>query len=427
MKFESKKDKCLLTYKVSMTADEVAPEYKKVFAQFLREAAIPGFRKGKVPAQLVATKFSNEIQKELTDSCINKAFREIVEKDSPAMVHLASVKAEYCSKDAGASMEIAIEVNPEFKLPNYKKIPLEKKEVKVEEAEVTQAIDNFRDRMSAHVAAEDGATVGDGDFVQFDFTGTLDGKPIAESYPDAKTIASAEGFWTQISENRFFPEIIGALKGMKTGETKNDISVKFSNTDYGVPEALSGKTALYTVTLKGIRTKKPPTDEELLKSAEVESMDAFREKIRGYFLDDRKEQEEARRENAACEYLIEKTSIDVPEYLVQNEMVSVVKSIFNGTSPEKLNELPEETRKSILEKARETAEKRIKIYYILREIAKAENIEASDAEIDEAVKAAIAANGQKNLSPEDMEAAKDNAAASIKNKKAIALVIENSK
>lgn len=116
-----------------------------------------------------------------------------------------------------------------------------------------------------------------GDFVEIDYAGFIDGKPIVEKFPDAATLAEGQGLWIQIDEGCFIPEILGAVEGMKVGETKSDVNVKFNK--YGVPDSLKGKNAVYVVTLKGLRRRVFPTDTEVATRKKVESFDENKNEI----------------------------------------------------------------------------------------------------------------------------------------------------
>ena len=153
----------------------------------------------------------------------------------------------------GGSFAAIVEVKPVFKLPTYKGLKLTSNDVTVKDADVDDQIARLRAAYATYEDAKEGDAVAEGDFVQIDYSGTVGGKSILELNPEAKVVASGEGFWTQVEEGRFLPEILDALKGMKAGETKEGVKAKFDKES--APEGLKGEKAVYTVTLKSFRRR----------------------------------------------------------------------------------------------------------------------------------------------------------------------------
>ena len=379
MKTETKKlDKCQVQLTVTLDADEAKACVKEVEKAFVRDARLPGFRPGKAPIELIRKRFNADIQSETVGAMVRRHYHDAVKAEGLDEVALVNVRDTSCTAEGGAFTAV-VEVKPTFKLPAYKGLKIAPANVKVEDSEVAAQVERLRAMYAKYEDAKEGETAADGDFVQIDYSGTVDGKPILEIAPDAKIVASGTGFWTQIEEGRFLPEILEAVKGMKAGETKDGVKAKF---DAGAaPEPLKGKTAVYTVTLKAFRRRIMPTDAEFAEKAKAASVEELAKNIRESLEKQRVQQETARRENDAVEAILKKADFDVPESMVRRGMDSYLEQLeqraqYAGLSADYIKE----NQEKILADAREYATKQVRMWYIIDEIAKAEKIEAKDEE-----------------------------------------------
>lgn len=379
MKTETKKlDKCQVELTVTLDADEAKACVKEVEKAFVRDARLPGFRPGKAPIELIRKHFNADIQSETVGAMVRRHYHDAVKAEGLDEVALVNVRDTSCTAEGGAFTAV-VEVKPTFKLPAYKGLKIAPANVKVEDAEVAAQVERLRAMYAKYEDAKEGEAAEDGDFVQIDYSGTVDGKPILEIAPDAKIVASGTGFWTQIEEGRFLPEILEAVKGMKAGETKDGVKAKF---DAGAaPEPLKGKTAVYTVTLKAFRRRIMPTDAEFAEKAKAASVEELAKNIRESLEKQRVQQETARRENDAVEAILKKADFDVPESMVRRGMDSYLEQLeqraqYAGLSADYIKE----NQEKILADAREYATKQVRMWYIIDEIAKAEKIEAKDEE-----------------------------------------------
>ena len=399
MKFEKKESSpCVIALSVSADAEEVKGEYQKVLNVFLRQGVIPGFRKGKVPLAIIKQKFQQEIADESKQACF-RAFYPNALKESgleEVAVNLQNVTDVLFAPETGFSFTALVEVKPTFDLPKYKKLSLKKGDTSVSEEQVTDRVESFRRAFAKFEDAKDGDVIGDGDFVQFDYSGTLADKantPLSDVVPDQKAICSATGFWTQIEEGRFLPEILDALKGMKAGESKDDVEVKFPKD--AAPEPLKGKKARYTLAVKAFRRRAMPDDEAFVRDAKAESMDALRKQFREQMEKDAVAAELEARKNQAIELLLKKSDFDVPPSLVQRQVQAYLQDLaqraqYSGMSADYI----EQNRDQILADAETNATRQVRLSYILLGIAKAENLEVTDADVTSGLEKMAAANGK---------------------------------
>ena len=398
MKFETKESSpCVMALSVKAEADETKAPYQKVLNVFMREASIPGFRKGKVPLNIIKQKFQKEIAQECQQACFSEFYPKALKESGLDAVNLQNVTDVLFPPETGFSCTALVEVKPTFDLPKYKKLAIKAGDATVTDEQVTERLESFRKAFAKFEDAKEGDAIAEGDFVQFDYAGALDDKaktPLAEVAPDQKAVCGATGFWTQLEEGRFLPEILDALKGMKVGETKDDVKVKFPKDN--APEALKGKKCVYTVTVKGFRRRTLPDDATFAADAKAESLDALRAQIREQMEKDAVAAELENRKGQAIELLLKKADFAVPPSLVQRQIQSYLQDLaqraqYSGMSADYI----EQNRDKILADAEANAVRQVRLSYILLGIAKAENIEATDADVNAGLeKMAAGSNGK---------------------------------
>ena len=393
MKTESKKlDKCQVELTVTLDAEEMKAIVKDVERAFVREARLPGFRPGKVPVELIRKEFAQGLKQETERAMFQKNMSKAIEAeklDQVAVVDLKDVK----NGAEGGAFTAVVEVKPTFKLPTYKGLKIEKKDATVTDEQVNDQVARLRAAYAKYEDAKEGEAVQDGDFVQIDYAGTVGGKAIVEINPEAKIVSSGTGFWTQVEEGRFLPEILDAVKGRKAGETKEGITAKFDKET--APEGLKGEKAVYTLTLKSFRRRVLPTDAEFVEKAKAESLEKLVATVREQMQKHATEQEEARRENEAVELLLKKADFDVPGSQVNRAMDGYLQQLAQRAQ---YSGLPadyfEKNRDKILKDAQDAAEKQVRLWYVIEAIAAEEKIEAKDDERGKKVVELILANAK---------------------------------
>ena len=374
MKTSTKNEyKCQVELKVELNAEEMKGIVKDVERAFVREARLPGFRPGKVPIEIIRKQFADGLKQETEHTMIRKHYADAVKAEKLDEITLADVKEISFNSDGGTFTAV-VEIKPKFKVPTYKGLKIADKDTAVSDEAVKEQLERLRAAYAKYEDAKEGDTVADGDFVQIDYTGTVDKKPILEIAPDAKVVASGTGFWTQVEEGRFLPEILDAVKGMKVGETKDDVKAKFAKE--GAPEGLGGKKAVYTVTLKAFRRRVLPTDAEFAEKAKTESVEKL---------------------SATIRETLEKQAVEAdPQSQVRRAMDGYLQELAQRAQYSGLDaSYFEKNRDKILKDAEEAATRQVRLWYVLEAIAKAENIEAKDEERGKKVIDFVLANVKK--------------------------------
>ena len=394
MKTSCKKlGKCQVKLTVTLDAAEAGEASKKVEREFMREAQIPGFRKGKVPLDIIKKRFADGLKQETEREMIRKYYADAAKAEKIEEIALVDVQDVKSGTD-GASFTAIVDVKPEFKLPTYKGLKVESRDVTVKDDEVDKQVESLRAGYASYEDAKDGEAVSEGDFVQIDYSGTVGGKPILEINPEAKFVAEGKGFWTQVEEGRFLPEILEALKGMKAGETKDTVKAKFDKE--AAPDGLKGEKAVYTVTLKAFRRRILPDDATFAEKAKAESFDKLKATIRETMEKSAIERESVRRENEAVELLMKKVDFDVPGTQVRRATDGYLNEFAQRAQYSGLDaEYFEKNRDKILKDAEDAATRQVRLWYVLDAIAKAEKIEAKEDEVGKKVVEFILANAKK--------------------------------
>jgi len=378
MKVEKKKlGKCRVQIEVALDAAEIGAVVKKVERVFVREARLPGFRPGKCPVELIRKRFAEGLSAETLDTMVRDNLESAVKESGVDSVGVTEIKDRKADA-SGGSFTAVVDVRPEFKLPSYKGLKIEFRDAKVADADVENQLARIREAYAKYEDAKEGDAVAKGDFAQIDYKGQIDSKPISEVAPqnEAKILAAGEGFWTQVEDGRFIPELLDALVGMKAGESK-EVKVKFAKEN--VPEAVAGKKAVYSLSLKSFRRRILPDDAEFLEKTKAESIEKMTSDIREAMQKRADEDEARRREDQAVELLLKKADFDVPGSVVERAADAWLEDFAKRAKYAGLDDgYFAKNREKILKDAEEHAEKQVRLFYLLDAIAKAENIASGE-------------------------------------------------
>ena len=392
MKVEKKSlGKCQVQLDVKLDAAEMSGIVKKVERAFMREAKLPGFRPGKCPIEIIRREFAGSLKQEINRTMFSENIDAVAKEADLKVVGVTGLKDEKYSEEGGSFTAI-VDVEPEFKLPAYKGLKIELKDATVPDDAVAAQIERLREAYARFEDSKEGDKAAKGDFVQIDYSGTIDSKPISEVAPadEAKVLASGNGFWTQIEDGRFIPEILDAIVGMQAGETK-EVKVKFAKE--GVPEGVAGKKAVYSLTLKSFRRRILPTDAEFVEKAKAESIEKMTADMREAMQKRADEDEKIRRENEVVDALLKRSDFDIPASVVARARDSYLEQYAKRAKSVGLgDEFFKENGEKIMKEATEYAERQVRLFYILDAIAKAENIEGEEDEVNRKVIEFVLAN-----------------------------------
>ncbi len=382
------------TLVVSVSGQEVEAEAAKLLGEFSHSVKVQGFRPGKAPASLIQKRYGKELESELNRKVTSEAYEKSLKDSKLDIYNVVSVDDAKFSPGKDGKVEITVDVNPSFNLPEYKGIPTEVSSADVDETEVDNAIEEIRKQRSDF--KEVTRDVKKGDFVKVSYEGKIGKQLIAEIVPEQHIFGKQENTWEEAgAENDMgVKAVVDGLIGMKVGDKKN-AEMKFPK-EHAVEE-LKGKKAEYTMEVHEVRERVlPELNEEFLKQLHVENLEQFRKQINDE-LKHRKEQEiNQSLRFQITEALDKRIEFPLPESAIEFEAAGIFNDIVNqnrqrGMPDSEFKKHEEEIRTN----AKSTAAHRVKLQIILGRIAKEEKIEIKNEDIQSHIMAEAMQTGTK--------------------------------
>ena len=365
------------TYEVSVsrTGDELKHMKEHVLTHF-KDAKVAGFRPGHVPKDVLERTFKKEIEDEILNHIISEEYSKAVSEND--LKPIDNIKLEkYENENDKVELVFTIPVLPEIKLGEYKGVKAEKEELKVTDEKVNEEIERLRAGAAKLKEVEEDAAAELNDVTNINFEGFIDG----EAFEGGK----AEGFDLTLGSKNFIDTFEDQIVGHKKGD-EFDVNVTFPE-NYGA-ENLAGKPAVFKVKVNSIkRREETELNNDLAKELGFDSMEDLKNKTKENIT----KREESRIENDFRNKVVEKvaegTEVEVPEGLIQKEIQYKVNEFaqqlqMQGMSLNQYFEMTGQDLEKMRETLREPAKKSLKTQLILDEIAKAENIVASDEDVN---------------------------------------------
>jgi trigger factor len=409
---------------VEVEAAEVNKGLDAAFQKVVKKVNVPGFRKGKMPRALFEKRFGVEsLYQDALDILLPEAYASAIVETGIEPVDRPEIDIEKMEKGQNLIFKATVIVKPEVKLGEYKGLEVEAFDATVSDEEVEKEITALQERQAELVVKEEG-TAANGDTVVIDFEGFVDGV----AFEGGK----AENYSLELGSNSFIPGFEEQLVGTATGESK-DVEVSFPE-EYHATE-LAGKPAVFKVTLHEIKTKElPALDDEFAKDVdeEVESLDALKEKIKNRLVEDKNHQAEHHVRDAVVEAAANNAEVEVPEVMVETEIDRMMNEFEQRLQMQGMNidlyfQFSGQTEADLRGQMKEEAANRVRVNLTLEAIAKAESIEATDADVEQELEKMA---GMYNMSVENIKQALGGVSglkADLQLKKAVDFLVENKK
>jgi len=384
---------CRKTMTIEVPAEAINEERSQTMKAYAKFANIPGFRKGKAPAHVVAKRYAKEISQELEERLVPKFYQEAIKETELKVVNVINVSEIKIENDQPLAFDISVDVEPEVKLPKYTAIPVKEEKEEVTDAQVQEQVDAILNQHANYEEVE-GKNVEASDMAQLTYTATVDGKPLEDVAAEAKGIGAGEGYWISADEHAFLPGMGEAIVGLTIGD-KKDVDISFPEA-FMVKE-LAGLKALYHIEVTGVRVRQlPEIDETFLNRLQVESEDELRSKIREQLEHQATHTALGKKHEQIAKFLLKKAKLEVPESVVQQQTRNVMydlaqQRMMQGQSQEQIAGQQED----LMKEAQERAVENVKLRYIGLEIATALELVANESEIDEEI-ASMAIRQQKD-------------------------------
>ncbi|MEX2043996.1 MAG: trigger factor [Opitutus sp.] len=380
---------------VTLDPSEVDAEHQAVVGEIAKVASLPGFRPGKVPAAIVAKRFSREIADEFKQKIVAHAYKSALEKEKLEVLSVVKVDEGKIEKGSAAEVTITLDVRPEFAMPEYVGIPTEVAPTDPTDAEVDGVIQGLRSERADFKPADRPAQKGD--YVKLSYSGTVDGKSIAELAPDKKLYAEVPQTWEEVegTNEGVVPGLGKHLAGLKTGD-KKDVTIPFPP-DFAAVPVLAGKTATYAVEVQEIRERVlPPLDAEFFQSQQVDDLAELQAQVRASLKMQKEYQNRTAQRRQVTEQLSSRIEFPVPDSLVEAETQGVLRNFIEenmrrGVPAEQF----EKDKKELFDGARKAAVNRVKLQLILARLAEQEKIQVIDEDINNYLYREAMRSGQK--------------------------------
>lgn len=396
---------------------------KKVYAKSARYFNIPGFRKGKAPMAMVEKQYGPEIFYEDTfNEIVPEEYERELKENNIDAVSRPEIEIKQMGKGKDLIFTAIVQTKPDVKLGKYKGIQLKKIEYNVTDEDIEHELGHMADRNSRLVTVEDRA-VENGDITVIDFEGFVDGK----AFEGGK----AENHELTIGSNTFIPGFEDQIIGMKTGEEK-DINVKFPEEYFS--EELKGKDATFKVKLHEIKKKELPelNDDFAKDTSEFDTLDELKKSIKEKLEEENSNKVKYETEDAAVKAVVDSAEVEIPSGMIDTEIDNMVRDIetrlsYQGMKLEQYLSMMGKSMEDFRKEYEEQAKTSVKTRLVLEAIVKAENIEASEEDINTKLKEMAAMYGKKEdelvLNEQFMNYIKD----SLKNEAVVKFIIDNAK
>ena len=403
-------NKAKLTFVIP--AEQFDEAMQKAFLKLRGRINVPGFRKGKAPRRMIETLYGETVfYDDAFELLFPDAYEAAVKEYDLHPVDRPDVSLDEIGAGKDLKFHLEVFVRPDVKLGEYKGLTVETEQQKLTDEMVDARISADQDKASRTIDVED-RPVQEGDTVNLDYAGTVDGVAFAGGTAENQTL--------KIGSKTFIPGFEEQMIGMAIGEEK-DLAVKFPEEYHA--EELKGKDAVFHVKVNGIQTtEKPELDDDF--AADISEFDTFaeyRESIVKDLTEKISRNNEIAAENALVEKAVENAEMDVPEAMISDQADYMVREMamrmsYQGMKMEDYLKYTGQTVEDLKTMYRPEAEKRVKTELVIDAIRKAENIEPGEAEIEKAIADQAERSGQdaetfkKNLSDEQKNYLKDNAA-----------------
>lgn len=372
-RLEGNKAKLTITVDAETFRKALNEAYKKTAGRY----ALPGFRKGKAPRKVIETYYGEGVfYEDAFDLCWGPAYDEAVREHDLFVVDRPDVDILSIGENEGVVYVAEVTLKPEVTLGEYKGIAVPKADYTVSDEEVEKALEAERESQARFVDVDRPAE--NGDRVLLDYSGSVDGEKFDGGTAEDQTLV--------LGSNTFIPGFEDQLVGISAGESR-DVLVTFP-TEYHA-EHLAGKAAVFACTVKAVQKKElPEIDDDFIGDiSEFETVDAWKADKKAKMEEEKKQQLDQLRENLAVKGACDNATVDIPacmidrqvEYMVQDLKYRLMGSGLDwNTYLGYLNTTEDDMRKNY----RAEAEARVKMQLVIDAIAKAENVQPTDDEIE---------------------------------------------
>ena len=377
-----KLEKNMAKLTIEVSAAEFEKALEDAFLKNKNKISVPGFRKGKVPRQMVEKMYGPEIfYEDAANALIPDAYSKAIDECEEDIVSSPEIDVTQIEKGKSFIFTATVALKPEVKLGKYKGVKVEATEVTVTDEEVDAKIEKERENNARTIEVTD-RPVKDGDMTVLDFEGFVDGVAFdggkGENYP------------LTIGSGAFIPGFEEQLVGAEIGK-KVEVNVTFPE-DYQAEE-LKGKAAVFKCTIKEIKEKELPAldDEFASEVSEFDTLEEYKKDVKETLTIEKEKAAREAKEAAVIDAIIADSEMDIPEAMVTTQQKQMIDEFaqrmqFQGLSMEQYFQFTGATLDKMMEQVKPQAETRIKSRLVLEAVAAKEGIEATEEDYEEEIK-----------------------------------------
>lgn len=417
-----KLEKNMAKLTIEVSAEELEKALQKAYLKNKNKISVPGFRKGKVPRQMIEKMYGPEIfYDDAANALLPDAYAAAADECELKLVSRPSIEVIQIEKGQPFIFTAEVAVKPEVTLGQYKGIEVEKIDTTATEEEITAEVDKERENNSRTITVEDRA-VQDGDMTVIDFEGFVDGTAFdggkGTDYP------------LTIGSGAFIPGFEEQLVGAEIGK-EMEVNVTFPE-EYHAKD-LAGKAAVFKCTVKEIKVKElPEADDEFAKDvSEFDTLEEYRADLKKKVEERKTADAKAKKEDAVIEKIIEGAQMEIPEAMIETQAEYLVDDFaqrmqMQGMSLEQYMQYTGSTIETMTNQMKPQAKKRIESRLVLEAVAAAENIEIDEEAIEAEMSRMAEAYKMELDKVKELisEEEKDNMRADLSIQKAIDLVVD---
>ncbi len=411
------------TVKLTIEVDKeaFASALEKSYKKNVKQIAIPGFRKGKAPRAIIEKYYGKGIfWEDAVNFVCPDAYEYAVKEAGIDPVDRPEIDIETLEEDKELVLTATVVVRPEVELGEYKGVSADKKNYKTKVADVDAELKAVREKNARMINVEDRA-VKKGDFTVIDYEGFADGVAFEGGKGKDHNL--------EIGSGQFIPGFEEALIGAKIGVEK-EINVTFPEEYHA--EELKGKDAMFKVTVKSIQVKElPALDDEFAKDvSEFDTLEEYKADIRAKLDKVNADRTAQEFEGNVIKEVVGASKVEIPECMINSAVEDMMRDFSyrlssQGLSIEQYMQFTGMTPDSFKEQYKEQAEERVKTNLVIGEIAKRENIEVTDEDVENELKNMAEMYGMEvdKLKEFIKDGEKESLKEELKLKKAVTLIV----
>ncbi|HIY54956.1 MAG TPA: trigger factor [Candidatus Dorea merdavium] len=374
-----KLEKNMAKLTIEVSADELEKALQNAYMRQKNKINMPGFRKGKVPRQMIEKMYGPEIfYDDAANSLIPKAYSEAYDECELEIVSQPEINVEQIEKGKPFIFTAQVATKPEVTLGEYKGLEVDKVSTRVTQKEVDAKIQEEAEKNARTITVED-RPVQDKDEIILDFEGFVDG----EAFEGGK----GENYPLTIGSGSFIPGFEEQLIG---AEPEKEIEVKVTFPEDYHAEDLKGKDAVFKCTIHEIKAKEIPEidDEFAAEVSEFDTLDEYKADVKAKIKEQKAADGKRKKEDQAVEKAIANATMEIPDAMVDTQARQMMDEFAQriqaqGLTMDQYFQFTGMDREKMMEEMKPQALKRIETRLVLEAVAKAENIEISDEKLDE--------------------------------------------